>query len=188
MMARPRNAANDDAILAAAATTLLDGGYDALVIDDLARGVGVAKTTVYRRWPTKNHLVAAVLAERAPVDDGAAPVDAGSDLERLVEELAVFLGPASHRRMLAELLAACIREPALRETAEGVWRPWRAAASRAVEHGIDSGELRGDTHAGRTVDQLAGAVYQRMLVTGEPVDRTYTSALVGDVLDGLRPR
>ena len=60
-MARPRNAESDTAILAAASAVLREQGYDGLVVDDLARSVGVAKTTVYRRWPTKNHLVVSVL-------------------------------------------------------------------------------------------------------------------------------
>jgi AcrR family transcriptional regulator len=188
MMARPRNAANDDAILAEATTTLAEGGYDALVIDDLARRVGVAKTTVYRRWPTKNHLVASVLAARAAGDGTAPSAGLERDLVLHVERLGDFLGDPATRRMVAELLAAGIREPALRALAEPVWQPWRAEAARLVEEGVRSGAARSGADAARAVDQLGGAVQHRALVTGEPVDRRYAEALVADVLDGLRPR
>jgi AcrR family transcriptional regulator len=187
MMARPRNAANDDAILAAATTTLAEGGYDALVIDDLARRVGVAKTTVYRRWPTKNHLVASVLAVHA-AGAGAAPSEGlEPDLVRHVVRLGDLLADPATRRMVAELLAAGIREPALRTLAEPVWLPWRTEAGRLVEEGVRSGAARTGADAGTAVDQLAGAVQHRALVTGEPVDRRYAEQLVADVLDGLRP-
>ena len=44
---------------------LLSGGYAGLNVDEVAERAAVAKTTLYRRWPTKQALVADVLFERA---------------------------------------------------------------------------------------------------------------------------
>src|SRR5579862_4293650 len=50
---RPRTADADRAILAACLDRLEKVGYGPLTIDDVAAAAGVAKTTVYRRWPSK---------------------------------------------------------------------------------------------------------------------------------------
>src|SRR4051794_31864923 len=48
-------------VLGAALEELGRRGYGALKIDDVAMRAGVNKTTVYRRWPTKEDLVRAAL-------------------------------------------------------------------------------------------------------------------------------
>src|SRR3954454_11126614 len=60
---RPRNAETAEAILDSTLAILDRVGYGGLRIDEVARQVGVAKTTVYRRWTSKPTLVAAA-AER----------------------------------------------------------------------------------------------------------------------------
>ena len=57
-----------------------ESGYDALAMEAIAEREGVAKTTVYRRWPTKELLVAEaierhLLAVFAPPDTGSVERD-----------------------------------------------------------------------------------------------------------------
>jgi AcrR family transcriptional regulator len=175
-MARPRNTESDAAILADASDTLREGGYDALVVDDLARRVGVAKTTVYRRWPTKNHLVAGAIASwrgETPVPGGGSLED---DLVVLVTDLAEFVDSAPMRRMIAELVAAAVREPELRPHVDALWRERRDALGRLL--GAGSG----------VADQLLGAVFYRAIVSHEPLDGEFAAALVRSTLAGARPQ
>jgi len=53
---RPRSAAADAAIQAAVVELLDEAGYAGLTFEAVAARAGVAKTTVYRRWPTKQDL------------------------------------------------------------------------------------------------------------------------------------
>jgi AcrR family transcriptional regulator len=185
-MARPRNADSDAALLAAAAETLLERGYDGLVFDDLAARVGVAKTTVYRRWPTKNHLVVSVVAlwqgEVAVTDSG----DVEADLLGIVEGMCASLDPAPMRRLVAELAAAGIRDPDLRTQVEQLWAERRSAAIAVLDRAVAEGRLRTGLDTGVTVDQLAGAVYYRALITGGRLDAAYARTLVPAVLGGAR--
>lgn len=59
---RPRREGADDEILAVALEMLRESGYGALTVDAVAEHAGVAKTTVYRRWPSKSALVTAAVA------------------------------------------------------------------------------------------------------------------------------
>ncbi|HVR38947.1 MAG TPA: helix-turn-helix domain-containing protein [Thermoanaerobaculia bacterium] len=59
---RPRREGADEEILAVALQMLRESGHRALTVDAVAERAGVAKTTVYRRWPTKSALIAAAIA------------------------------------------------------------------------------------------------------------------------------
>src|SRR6201985_191218 len=62
---------NHDAILAAARAVFAQAGTDA-PMEDVARAAGVGKGTLYRRFPTREHLVAAILQERVDELDASA--------------------------------------------------------------------------------------------------------------------
>lgn len=69
---RPRREGADEEILSIAQQMLAAKGYRELTVDAVAERAGVAKTTVYRRWPSKGALVAAAVA---PMPHPAASVD-----------------------------------------------------------------------------------------------------------------
>src|SRR5579859_2027958 len=88
---RPRDPAVDERAVAVARDLLLSGGYAGFGLDEVADRVGVARTTLYRRWPTRDHLVAAAVAlmlARVPVRDTG---DLRTDLVRAVTAVAVQL-------------------------------------------------------------------------------------------------
>jgi len=69
---RPRRAGADEEILAVTLELLREEGYRELSVDEIAEQTGIAKTTIYRRWPSKGVLVAAALASLAPRSEGDA--------------------------------------------------------------------------------------------------------------------
>src|SRR5215468_2905507 len=118
---RPRDSAVDERVLDVAWDLLLSGGYVGLNMDEVAERAAVAKTTLYRRWPTKDHLAIAVVTRTIrPV---AVP-DTG-DLCRDLTEFAVGLAESLHMYRMAgqsdgvsaclagELVAAAARRPDL---------------------------------------------------------------------------
>lgn len=174
---RPRDAETDERIVAAARTLLMRDGYHAVSIAAVARDADVARTTVYRRWPAKQHLVLDVVARL----QAAVPVPDSGDWRADVLTLATAvarslraLGPA----MVADLAAAAASDPAL---ADGVHALWAGRKGMVVER-----VPRPD--AALLVDQIFGALYYRVLVTGEPVPDDYVGALVASVLDRVPVR
>ncbi len=88
---RPRREGADETILAAARALLDESGYAAFNVDAIAERTGIAKTTIYRRWPTKGALVAAAIDSTPATDPDALLREteqllsrlAGADLEVL---------------------------------------------------------------------------------------------------------
>lgn len=92
---RPRREGADEEILAVVRTLLEERGYRELSVDEVAERAGVAKTTVYRRWPSKGALVAAAIAP--------APLSAAS-VDELLHETRTLLAPFADAEDDAEIL------------------------------------------------------------------------------------
>ena len=54
---RPRNPQIDEDVLRAAAELVVEVGYADLTIAAIAARAGTSKPAIYRRWPSKAHLV-----------------------------------------------------------------------------------------------------------------------------------
>lgn len=90
---RPRDAALDANVLRAAMELLGEGSFAAVTMDAVAQRAGAGKASLYRRWKSKDELLADALALYSPVD---VEVDTGTlrgDLIRLYE---VYYGIGDH--------------------------------------------------------------------------------------------
>src|SRR5258705_10162443 len=77
---------NHDAVLAAAKAVFAQAGIDA-PMEDVARAAGVGKGTLYRRFPTREHLFAAILQDRVNELDASAQRALGApDMWRALSE------------------------------------------------------------------------------------------------------
>jgi AcrR family transcriptional regulator len=193
---RPRDSDADRRILQAARQALLTAGYAGLAIDEVAKRAGVAKTTLYRRWPTKDHLAIAVYADMldrdVPVTDTG---DVRADLSAYLKQIAAALhsvrraGRPAHDTdpsagIVAELVAAAARHADVGQAMRGLYARRIRLAIELVERATRRGELRAGTDPVLLLDQLAGALYYRVLITGAPVDDIYLERLVSAALDG----
>jgi AcrR family transcriptional regulator len=107
---RPRREGADEEILHVARTLLHETGYRDLTVDAVADRAGVAKTTVYRRWPTKGDLVAAALAPLALPDDAKTLLRETAEVLEGVDDLGVIRAIVQPRRAkLAEITGDAAR-------------------------------------------------------------------------------
>lgn len=117
---RPRREGADAAILSIALDALREHGYRDLSVDDVAARARVAKTTVYRRWPSKGALVAAAIAPR--LDAARLARSAGADaLVASVAEACALLtlfGGADVDREITDVLRDAFRNAIDRRDAE----------------------------------------------------------------------
>ncbi len=91
-----------------ARTMLSEGGYSELTVDAVAERAGVAKTTVYRRWPSKGALITALIPPPGAYADVAAVL---RDVETLLTPLADASDDAEVLGVIRAILRS--RRPAL---------------------------------------------------------------------------
>lgn len=180
---RPRSATAHAAILDAAVALVRESGYDALAMEAIAARAGVAKTTVYRRWPSKELLVAEaieriVLALPAP-DTGNVEQDVLALMRRT---LRMYADPGT-ASLLPALVPAVARSARVAEAVRtGMTAAWHAEMGAVLQRGVARGELRADADLTLATELLAGPLFYRYLWLGAPVDEAYARAVVTAVL------
>ncbi|SMQ73912.1 TetR/AcrR family transcriptional regulator [Agreia sp. VKM Ac-1783] len=95
---RPIDRSSDALVLSSALELLAERDYERFTVDEVAARTGKAKTTLYRRWPTKEDLVlAAISAIGRPPELDALPETGSlrSDLLAVIDS--PWLGGASRR-------------------------------------------------------------------------------------------
>ncbi len=183
---RPRDDAAHEAILRAANEILEEKGIAGFAIETVAARAGVAKTTIYRWYPSKGALaIAGFLAETAPKisypDSGSAMRDITDQLSRVAS---VYGG--STGRVLAAIIADGQRDPStIQAFIDGYARPRREDAKSILRAGIARGELKADLDLEVAVDALYGPIYYRMLVPIGPIDDAWIRSIARHVMTGF---
>jgi AcrR family transcriptional regulator len=179
---RPRSAAADTAILTATLELAVEVGIQGMSMDVLAERAGVSKSTVYRRWSSKEELVLDALRSLiAPLDD----VDTGAvrdDLRTYLRDLTARLAAGRMSDILPHLIEVAGRDEHLRASLDDYVGTRRRPLLGILGRGIDRGELPADTDAELLADVLVGALFYRRLLTGGPLDEQTVDQVVELVL------
>ena len=182
---RPRSAGVDEALLDATLQLAGEVGIHGMSMDDLARRAGVSKTTIYRRWPSKEALVLDALAHAIRPFD---LVDTGSllgDLEEYLRELGHRMENGRTSDVLPDLISASARDAALRESLDEWVRHRRQPLNTILGRGVQRGELAADADLDTIIDVLIGAFMYRRLLSHAPLDEAFVSALLHVVLPSV---
>lgn len=185
---RPRDERIDREITAAALAVLSDHGFDRFSVEEVAARAGVAKTTVYRRFPTRTDLIVGALQRLN--DDLPPPPPAGPVRDRLVHVLSGVrhrMASSARGRILMQVVSEGERDPRLVQLVhERVLAPRRALIRRVISDGIASGELRADADADAVIPVLVGPMlYLGMWDASVPERDVTVESVVDLVLSGL---
>ena len=176
------------AILDATREILAVSGVRGLTIEGVSSRSGVAKTTIYRGWGSKEELALAVLIEM--VDAAAASVPAGGDARA---ELLTFVRSAV--RILASTLMGRVMQGLVSDLAadpqlalafrERVVARRSEDLVRLLQRGIDRGDLPAHADIGLANELLFGPVYYRLLFSGKPIDDEFAERVVDAFLTSI---
>jgi AcrR family transcriptional regulator len=174
--------------LSTAAKILCQEGYCRLTMERVAAESGVAKTTLYRRWPAKAALCRELYLEVASrelqdPDTG----DVASDLRHICNTVVRLQTRSVAGPAFIGLIAEALSNPEssasfLAEFAERR----REITRRVLKRAIRRGELRAETDVDLVIDALGGATTFRLLQRHAPLSRKFADALVTLVLSGCK--
>jgi AcrR family transcriptional regulator len=190
-MRRPggRTARVRAAAIVATLAELADVGYSALSLESVAKRAGVGKTTLYRRWGTREELVLEAMLERA--GEHISVPDTGSlreDLLELARTTAANAAAPEVAAMARAVAAEAPHDPRLAAANRRFWAERLALDGAIVERAIERGEVESGTDPLRVIESVLGPIHLRLLLTGEVVDRRFLEGIVGTVLNGIAPR
>lgn len=181
---RPRRADTEQVILAAARELLADGGVQSLTVEGVAARSGVAKTTIYRRWRSKDDLALAVLIDMVErMVDVPDLDDTEAELVAFLDGVIGILGTTLMGRIMQGLASDLAADPELAAAfRERVVAVRVAEVQRLVERGITRGDLRPDADYALANELLFGPIYYRLLFTGGPLSPDLGRRVVAAVL------
>ena len=188
-MGRPRDARADRAILDTTLDLIAERGVHAFRTEDVAARAGVGKGAIYRRYRSKDALVAAAVA--ALVREEISLPDTGStrgDLLVLMREAVKLYSSSLPARLMPNLVGAMAEHPELaRAVREDFLAGRRSALSEVLRRGVERGDLHPDLDLELALDALGGPLFYRLLVTGGPLDEQLAEGVADLILRGFAP-
>ncbi len=175
----PRVIRTRAAVVQTAADLLIDGGVAAVTIEAVVRRSGVARSTIYRHWPTRGDVVTAAFTHLMPPPHE--PPEHGNLHQRL---RAVVLPRAKemsgHRyvALLPSLLNEAARDPELRKVHERFVHLQQAPLARVLTDAIDAGDLPGDLDIDEACSELLGPLLFQRVIIGRPIDAGFAPRLI----------
>jgi len=188
---RSRGAPIQEAVLSSALEDLAAHGMEGLSVERIAQAADVNKTSIYRRWATREALVAAAL-ERVHDEISMHVADQGSlraDLVALGEAVASLAREPRGRALIRaafsatgapELVALAARKV---ETAA-----LEAPALALVQRARARGEWRDDAAPDAVLAMLVGAILHRVMLEHAPPSKKWLTSVVNILVLGTAPR
>jgi AcrR family transcriptional regulator len=166
------------AVLTAALELLGESGVGGFSVDEVARRSGVAKTTIYRHWPTREALVvdtcSRLSAEQQIPDTGSLE----GDLTAILTNIAHLLQTANWSAVLPSIIDSAERDPEFAELVSQIQRGHATPLREALQRATRKGELPARTDLSTTVAALLGPLFYRRWFSREPIDDEFVYATI----------
>ena len=187
---RPRDVRADRAILDAALQSFIEDGYKGMSIEGVAARAGVGKTTIYRRWGSKQELIVGAidsLFEDLHVPDTG---DVRADLTSLVEQAHRFITQTKAGDVLPRMVAEVASgTPLGRAYFEKVMGPRLGTILDTLEAAKERGDLRSDLDDHLSLASIIGSMMFLRLTRTLPESREdLAERLVTQLVEGIGPQ
>lgn len=182
---RPRDPRVEGVVLGATRDLLLERGFGGLTIASVADAAGVGKGTIYLRWPDKESLVVAALADVwTPVEDpgtGSLRGDLLSVTRTITNQLNGTPG---------KLFVAVLGEMTRHRELRAMWKanvvdPWQALFAAIFTRGVERGEMRAGIDFVTAIDALLGPILSTVSTRGQKVTAAQAETFVDIFLNGV---
>lgn len=187
---RPRSETAQAAILDAAIELMLDRGVESVSIEEVAAKAGSSKATIYRWWPSKEHLALDAL-DRALSSARRPPAAETGSLRESV--LAVFLALVRQfeerpfGRVFAGVMAHAQTNPEYAKLyVDRFVAPRRLDMHPTFDAAVERGELPAGTDYDFALELIFSPFWTRLLHGYGPYDDAWVERIVDAALAGLR--
>ena len=180
-----RSARVREAVLKAALDAVAEHGADTVSISEIARQAEVHETSIYRRWPTKEHLLLDALLDYSeanlPIPNTGTLRD---DLVAFATAVTAYLD-SPLGRTLARAMAVAGDDDTLAAGRAQFWKARLDLASAMIGRAKDRGEVPSDLDAATALELVIAPLHFRALLTREPIGEHDIAKLVDALLTGL---
>jgi AcrR family transcriptional regulator len=153
----------------------IERGVEGTSMEQIAKRAGVGKPAIYRRFSTKEELIAAAMETLVADEVGWATAEdiASSSpyelVEAAIDSAAATVTSPQYRALVARVFGSAVSHPALMAT---YWQryilPRRQLAAALLERARELGTVADDVDFDVAIDMMVGAVTYRVLQPDPP--------------------
>jgi AcrR family transcriptional regulator len=193
-LCRRRGAALEAAIYQAVLQQLSTVGFGAMTIEGIAAAARTGKAAIYRRWPSKEELVADTLDNVLPSLN--LPRDSGnvrSDIAQIFDLMTATMESPAGGAMQALLGELGHDHDFIKTLHERVLAPRKALMLEILRRGVERGDVRPDAVKPVIAEAGPALLVHRLLMYGPPIDPSYVDDILDEVVmplispSGTRP-
>ena len=170
---RPRDSQTTTKILETALYLSTHGDVDSVTVEKISDVSGVAKSTIYRRWPNAASIILEALIEETKIKIQYNHEEhILTDLKSIIKKLSrVIESPLGN--ILHNLLGKAQSDQELRSSfLEGWIIPRREEGKKAIKEAIEKGELKDSSNSESIIRSVYGPVYYNYFVIFESLSDT----------------
>jgi AcrR family transcriptional regulator len=168
---RPRDPRIDSAVLDATVALLVERGYASLSVDAIARRAGTSKPAIYRRWPSKAHVVHEAVFPVSDATDLPETGSVGGDVRQMLRRTVGVLTTPAARAALPGLVGETAADPTLHAA---LLERFAHVLSRGLTDWLNAavarGEVRREVTAADVVDAIAGITFLGLITHADSLD------------------
>jgi TetR/AcrR family transcriptional regulator, regulator of autoinduction and epiphytic fitness len=184
----PRVSRSRAAVIRAATDLLVEGGPSAVTVDSIVHRSGVAKSTIYRHWESRDEILLSVIESCAPAitmpDPETAVVDA---IRQVVQAIADALNDPEWARVLPALLMLKNHESGVAAMNDRLEHEQEMALTVLLDRAASEGILRSDLDAQEAVTMLVGPLLFAHLTDSVKLDPAFVDRAVDNFLKAYAP-
>jgi AcrR family transcriptional regulator len=170
------------AVLGATAQLLFERGFGGATVDEISRRSGVAKTTIYRHWPTRTDLLRDACSTLSTPLETPNTGNFRADATTLTTRLAHLLRSAKWTAVLPSIIDAAERDPEIAEMYSKLQQFYSAPFETVIQRALRTGELPTNTDVATLIAALTGPLFYRRWFSREPLTDDFANRIVLQIL------
>jgi len=172
-----------EAVLTVTHQMMSETGLSGVSIDEVSKRSGVAKTTIYRHWPSRADLLLEACSKLGGKTEAPDTGSFRGDIELLVKEFASRLRMAPAAKILPSIVDAAEHDAKIAKLLHAqVHAGIMAPLYEVIERARTKGEVSRDQNASHLIAHIAGPLVFRRWFSGEPLDETFIHAIVENAI------
>lgn len=169
-------------VLAATFEMMMEAGFGGVSIDAVSKRSGVAKTTIYRHWPSRSALLMDACSKLGSRPEAPDTGSFRGDLEALTLNLAERLQSARWPSILPSIIDAAERNPELAALHSRLHAQLIGAFRTVIERAQQQGEAFPELDPSYLIASLMGPLFYRRWFSREAIDERFVRGVIENIL------
>lgn len=167
-----------ESVLRITSELLNETGLGAFTVDEVSRRSGVAKTTIYRHWPTRTDLIIDACSQISTTHEAPDTGSFEGDVTALLTNMAALLRTANWSSVMPSIIDEAERDPRIAEVHSRIQMGHTAPFQQIIKRAIVKGELPKNTNVAAVIASLLGPLFYRRWFSREPLDAPFVKGVV----------